>query len=79
MICKLAVISIRFYQRTLSPMLRRFGVRCRFYPTCSEYAVLALQQLGFLAGMEQTCRRLLRCRPDNFQSCVDFPTPKLQK
>ena len=51
---------IRFYQRAVSPYL---GRRCRFYPTCSQYAVEAITEWGFLRGSGLTVRRLLKCGP----------------
>lgn len=51
---------VRAYQYLLSPWL---GRRCRFYPSCSEYAVEALQKHGGVAGSWLTLRRLARCHP----------------
>jgi uncharacterized protein len=51
---------VRLYQWTISPWL---GPRCRFDPTCSEYAVLALRRFGPLRGGQLTLRRLSRCHP----------------
>ena len=51
---------IRVYQILISPWL---PVRCRFRPTCSQYAVEAFRKRGFLAGMVLTAWRLLRCQP----------------
>jgi putative membrane protein insertion efficiency factor len=68
-----AIFLLRVYQKTLSPVLYRFGLRCRFYPSCSDYAILVFRQYGFKAGVAQMYRRLLRCRPDNLDSCIDFP------
>ena len=51
---------IRFYQYFISPML---GRRCRFYPSCSEYAVEALQRHGALRGLSLALRRVARCHP----------------
>jgi putative membrane protein insertion efficiency factor len=68
----ISVFAIRVYQKTFSPLLYRWGVRCRFYPSCSAYAVLAFQQDGFREGFRKTYHRLLRCRPDNLESCIDF-------
>jgi putative membrane protein insertion efficiency factor len=56
----LAVLPIRIYQRVLSPML---GQRCRYYPSCSEYAVQAIQRFGILRGLVLAGWRLLRCNP----------------
>jgi len=51
---------IRFYQYAISPML---GQRCRFYPSCSEYAAEAVQKYGALKGMRLGIARLSRCHP----------------
>jgi uncharacterized protein len=56
----LAVLPIRVYQRTLSPML---GNRCRYYPSCSEYAAQAIGRFGILRGLVLAGWRLLRCNP----------------
>ncbi|MBK5937956.1 membrane protein insertion efficiency factor YidD [Halochromatium roseum] len=52
--------SIRAYQLFLSPLL---GNHCRFYPTCSQYAIEAVEQHGVLRGLWLGVRRLLRCHP----------------
>jgi len=51
---------VRGYRLLLSPWL---GSSCRFYPTCSAYALDALQQHGAAAGSYLTARRILRCHP----------------
>lgn len=56
----LAVAPIRLYQRLLSPLL---GQRCRYYPSCSSYAVLAISRHGVLRGGWLAAWRLLRCNP----------------
>lgn len=53
-------ILIRAYQRVLSPLL---GPRCRFYPSCSQYALEAVERHGALRGSYLAVRRLLRCHP----------------
>jgi putative membrane protein insertion efficiency factor len=59
---------IRIYQRTLSldhgpaKSLFPFGY-CRFHPTCSEYALQALERKGLIKGLWFSLRRLLRCHP----------------
>ncbi len=57
---RLAVFPLRLYRRTLSPLLPR---RCRFYPTCSEYALQAILRHGVVRGGWLAARRLLRCGP----------------
>jgi len=56
----LAIVPIRLYQRVLSPAL---GQRCRFYPSCSEYAVQAIRRYGVLRGVVLAAWRVLRCNP----------------
>jgi putative membrane protein insertion efficiency factor len=56
----LAVFLIRLYQWTVSPLL---GPRCRFHPSCSQYALQAVQQHGALKGTGLALRRLVRCHP----------------
>ena len=56
----LVVLPIRAYQRVISPA---FGDRCRYYPSCSEYAVQAVQRFGILRGLVLAGWRLLRCNP----------------
>ncbi|MBR0567684.1 membrane protein insertion efficiency factor YidD [Azoarcus sp. L1K30] len=51
---------IRGYQLFISPLL---GPRCRFYPTCSHYALEAIDTHGALKGSWLALRRLLRCHP----------------
>lgn len=55
-----AVLLIRGYQKFISPLL---GARCRFYPSCSQYAVLALTEWGLFRGVWLTARRLMKCGP----------------
>jgi putative membrane protein insertion efficiency factor len=55
-----AVVVITAYQRLFSPLLPR---ACRFAPTCSEYAKLALVEHGITRGGWLTLRRMLRCHP----------------
>ncbi|MCX6094705.1 MAG: membrane protein insertion efficiency factor YidD [Candidatus Bipolaricaulota bacterium] len=57
---KVLVLPIKVYQRVISPLLRP---RCRFYPTCSQYAVEAIETHGALRGSWLALRRLLKCHP----------------
>ncbi|MDQ0254772.1 putative membrane protein insertion efficiency factor [Evansella vedderi] len=63
---------IRFYQKRISPIKPK-RIKCRFYPTCSQYAVLSLKKYGVRKGILKIINRLVRCRPDNYESCIDFP------
>jgi len=54
------LLLIRFYQRCISPYLPN---SCRYTPTCSQYAVEALQKYGLFKGGWLAFRRILRCHP----------------
>lgn len=56
------IFLIHLYQRILSPLL---GPRCRFYPSCSNYALQAIREHGALRGTWLAARRLVRCHPLN--------------
>jgi uncharacterized protein len=56
----IAVAPIRIYQRAISPALPQ---RCKYYPSCSEYAVQAVRSYGILRGLVLAAWRLLRCNP----------------
>jgi uncharacterized protein len=55
-----AVLPIKLYQRVISPAV---GSRCRYYPSCSEYAAQAIGRFGILRGLILAGWRLLRCNP----------------
>ena len=56
----LLVALIRLYQRWLSPLL---GENCRFYPSCSQYAIQAIRLHGVVKGSIYALLRVLRCQP----------------
>ena len=56
----LAVLPIRLYQYCISPLL---PAACRFYPSCSNYALQAVMEHGILTGSWLALRRLIRCHP----------------
>jgi len=59
-VIRLLVVLLDVYKRRISPLL---PPSCRFTPTCSEYARLALLKHGLLRGLALTAGRLLRCQP----------------
>jgi putative membrane protein insertion efficiency factor len=63
---------LRAYKAFISPALARY-VRCRFYPSCSAYAMIAVQRYGWLKGSAKATQRLARCHPRNRASCIDLP------
>ncbi|MDD5168031.1 MAG: membrane protein insertion efficiency factor YidD [Syntrophales bacterium] len=56
------VLCVRFYQVFLSAL---FGPCCRFYPTCSEYTIIAIERHGPVKGSLSGLRRICRCHPWN--------------
>ena len=68
-----AVAVIHGYQRHVSPLLARGGVRCRFTPSCSHYAETSIRRHGLLTGGWLAARRLARCGPWTPMGTVDWP------
>jgi putative membrane protein insertion efficiency factor len=60
MVTRILVGLIRTYKRIISPL---FPNRCRFHPTCSEYAIQSLQEHGPLRGLGLAFARIGRCHP----------------
>ncbi len=57
---KVFIAILRAYQYAISPML---GQRCKYYPSCSNYAIDALREHGVVRGLGLASWRLLRCNP----------------
>jgi uncharacterized protein len=68
----LLLAVIRLYQLLVSPMLAVLGARCRFHPSCSEYARESVRRHGALRGGGRAIVRLARCHPGN-PGGVDLP------
>ena len=69
---QLCILPIRFYQLFVSPML---GSHCRFAPTCSSYAIQAIDKHGLFLGSWLAIRRIGRCHPWSKRSGYD-PVPE---
>ena len=65
--------AVKFYRLMLSPWL---GSACRFEPTCSAYALTALETHGASTGAYLSVRRLLRCHPWCAGGCDPVPLPR---
>lgn len=76
---KIFQFLIRVYQKTLSfdhgflKFLYPYGF-CRYYPTCSEYAILALEKFGVIKGSWISLKRICRCTP--WHNCAYDPIPE---
>jgi putative membrane protein insertion efficiency factor len=64
---------IRAYQYLLSPFV---GGRCRFYPTCSEYAIEAVKKHGMVKGASLISKRIIKCHPWYRGECIDVVPEK---
>jgi putative membrane protein insertion efficiency factor len=60
MMKKLLIGLVRIYQKFISPML---GANCRFYPTCSEYSIKAIEKHGAFKGSIIGAKRIIKCHP----------------
>lgn len=67
-----AILPIRFYKRCISPMLPN---RCRFYPSCSNYAMEAILTHGIFKGGLLATGRILRCHPWHEGGIDPVPAP----
>lgn len=72
---KLFIGLIRFYQKNISPYKPK---SCRFYPTCSAYAVEAIEKHGAFKGLFLALYRILRCNPFN-KNCGYDPVPEKKR
>ena len=69
----LLIAAIRFYQHNISPLRPPC---CRFIPTCSQYALEALEKYGAVKGGWLALRRFLRCQPFHRQKSIEYdPVP----
>ena len=61
---KLIIGFLKFYKKFASPVNEvLFGKACRFTPTCSEYAIEALEKFGTIKGLKLSIKRVSRCHP----------------
>ncbi len=69
---RLGVVLVRTYQMLLSPFS---GGACRFEPSCSEYAITAIEHHGLLRGMRLTLVRVSKCHPFGSHGVDPVPPP----
>ena len=60
LLSKTVSFFIKVYQMAVSPL---FGPRCRFYPSCSEYALIVYKKFNFFRATSLTFKRLIKCGP----------------
>ena len=69
MIKRIVIKILKFYQMVISPL---YPKSCRYYPTCSNYAILAVEKYGVVKGLIKAIWRVLRCNPFS-KGGVDYP------
>ena len=60
---KICIYLIEWYQRNISSFFESRNIRCKYYPTCSEYAKQALNKYGTVKGGILAIKRILKCNP----------------
>ena len=60
---KILIFFIKIYKLIFSPIFEYLGIKCKYYPTCSEYAKQAIEKYGSIKGIFFSIKRILRCNP----------------
>ena len=60
---KICVYIIKVYKKIFSPIFNLLGSECKYYPTCSEYAIQAIEKYGTIKGSIFALKRIIRCNP----------------
>jgi putative membrane protein insertion efficiency factor len=72
----IAVLILRGYRAAISPL---YGDVCRYYPSCSHYALTAIQDRGLVVGSALAAWRLARCHPWAAGGIDDVPLKRVQR
>jgi hypothetical protein len=72
----MVITAIKGYQKLISPLL---GDNCRYYPSCSQYAIEAVNRFGVLKGGWLAAKRISRCHPLNEGGFDPVPTLNKEK
>ena len=60
---KICIYLIEWYQKNISKFLESKNIKCKYYPTCSEYMMQAIEKYGFIKGFFLGIFRFLKCNP----------------
>jgi len=58
---KILIFFIKIYQKYISPINSHYNIKCKFFPTCSEYTRQAIEKYGALKGILLGIRRIIKC------------------
>ncbi len=60
---KVMLKILKKYKKYISPIFFFIGIRCKYYPTCSEYMIQAIEKYGVIKGIFLGLKRILKCNP----------------
>lgn len=60
---KILIKIIKIYKKTFSKVFSNMGIHCKYYPTCSEYTIQAIEKYGCIKGGYYGVKRIIRCNP----------------
>ena len=60
---KICIYLIEWYQKNISSFLENRNIRCKYYPSCSEYTKQAIEKYGVIKGCLLGAKRILKCNP----------------
>lgn len=60
---KILLFLIKIYQKYISPINKQHNIRCKYFPTCSEYTKQAIEKYGALKGSFLGIKRIIKCNP----------------
>lgn len=60
---KIIIYLIKKYKKNISPFISKKGINCKYYPTCSEYTIQAIEKYGCVKGVFLGIKRILKCNP----------------
>ena len=60
---KFLIFMLEKYQKYISPIFSYYGVKCKYFPSCSEYSKQAIRKYGSIKGLFLTVKRICKCNP----------------
>ena len=60
---KIFIMLVKFYKKFISPIFHFLGFNCKYFPTCSDYMIQAIEKYGCIKGTLKGIRRIIRCNP----------------